>query len=73
ASNYKIRQKALLSANLPLTSGPASKMYKSLIRSFSGPDNLTREKTRVYISSILSALKRRRRIVSNLVICQEGI
>jgi hypothetical protein len=63
ASNYKIRQKALLSANLPLTSGTALKMGKSQIHSFSGQVNLTREKTRVYISFILSALKRRRRIV----------
>jgi hypothetical protein len=36
ASNYKIRQKALLSANLPLTSGTALKMGKSQIHSFSG-------------------------------------
>ena len=49
ASNYKIRQKALLSANLPLTSGTALKMGKSQIRSFSGQVNLTREKIRVYI------------------------
>jgi hypothetical protein len=63
ASNYKIRQKALLSANLPLTAGPALKMGKSQIHSFSGQVNLTREKIRVYISSILSALKRRRRTV----------